>query len=92
MQFSNQAAKTYAEAAASNLSPSGYTSPLLSDLPAHLQPSPYPACATCPAALWQLSDADLICFCRQINIVTYPQPRPVLKCDGRTFAILQLSE
>ena len=72
-----------------------YVSPVLTELPDELLPDPTPACETCPAAMWFLSTEELKCFCSRMHVMTWApggEPAPIMRCDGRELALIQLAE
>lgn len=68
------------------LSRSPYVSPVLLLLEEEdgYQPSPYPACATCPASTWYHTSQTLECFCSVLHRLTWGEDvKPVMICDAR---------
>ena len=72
--------------------PSPYVSPLLEGLPAEYRPDPLPACATCPASMWRMTQSRIECLCRTANRISWDRRQePTLFCDGREIAIARLN-
>lgn len=70
---------------------SPYVSPLIAQLPEHKLPSPLPACATCPAAMWRATASRIDCLCRTAGKISWDgRQEPTLFCDGREAAIARL--
>jgi len=70
-----------------------YISPVIEGLAPEARPSPSPACETCPLAMWYATKEALRCFCgRTHGIVWTMEDPPILKCDGRELALLQMQE
>ena len=72
-----------------------YVSPVLSNLSEDLLPHPWPACGTCPAAMWFQTTDELKCYCSRMHAMTWVPggvPPPILACDGRELALLQMAE
>ena len=76
-----------------------YVSPTLTKLAAldeGLLPNPSPACETCPAAMWFTTTEEVKCFCSRMHCMTWggagQQPAPVMRCDGRELALMQMAE
>ena len=68
-----------------------YISPVLQKLHEDSRPKPSPACATCPASLWFISNEQLQCFCTRMHLIVWNGvEKPVMKCDGRELAIVEL--
>ena len=69
-----------------------YTSPVLAKLHPDSQPKPWPACATCPASLWfSTSEPSLQCFCTRMHLIVFNGvDKPVMTCDGRELALVEL--
>ncbi len=70
---------------------SSITSPVLLALRAEMRPNPLPACASCPGAVWFVSEPALACFCRVMHLQTWDSlaPQPLLACDGQVIAAEQ---
>lgn len=49
----------------------------------------YPACATCPAGMWLVTD-ELLCFCKVMKQYTYGLGQePVIACDERELLLTE---
>lgn len=66
-----------------------YRSPLVATVGQVKAIGDYPACATCPAGMWLVTD-DLRCFCKVMKNYTfgvgYP---PVIACDERDLLLAE---
>ena len=68
-----------------------YISPVIESLAPEARPSPSPACETCPLAMWYATKEALRCYSgRTHGIVWTMEDPPILKCDGRELALLQM--
>lgn len=68
-----------------------HISPVIASLAPEARPSPSPACETCPLAMWYATKEALRCFCaRTHGIVWTLEDPPIMKCDGRELALLQM--
>lgn len=49
----------------------------------------YPACATCPAGMWLVTD-DLLCFCKVMKQYSFGLgTTPVIACDERELLLTE---
>ena len=77
----------------SSESPKPYISPVLQKLGEDQRPAISPACETCPASLWFSTHGHLKCFCRQMHVIVWDgEADPVMTCDGREMALLELEK
>ena len=68
-----------------------HVSPVIQSLAPEARPSPSPACETCPMAMWYATKEELRCFCARTHGVVWTlEDPPILKCDGRELALLQM--
>lgn len=53
------------------------------------QPTPMPACGTCPKAMWYRTPKRLRAFCRELRMITWEdgEREPIVQCDGREAAL-----
>lgn len=71
--------------------PSPYLSPLFKQWPKEHWPQPIPACATCPASMWRVTNSRIDCLCRSAHKISWDgRQEPTLFCDGRESAIEKL--
>lgn len=79
--------------AASEESSKPYISHVLLKLGEDQRPAVSPACETCPASLWFSTSGHLKCFCRQMHVIVWDgEADPVMTCDGRELALLELEK
>lgn len=79
------------ETSSEDNAPPLYISAVLKRLDPKHRPTPSPACETCPLAVWFTTKELLKCFCRQMHLIVWDaEEPPILTCDGRELAILQL--
>ena len=70
-----------------------YISPVLRDLASVYRPLPSPACETCPASMWFSTSDQLKCFCTRMHLMVWDETvEPIMTCDGRELALLQLQQ
>lgn len=70
-----------------------YISPVVSSLSIEARPDPSPACETCPLAMWHATKDELRCFCGRMHAIVWRAgDTPILKCDGRELALLQMQQ
>ena len=70
-----------------------YISPILKGLASVHRPLPSPACETCPAAMWFNTNDQLKCFCTRMHLMVRDETvPPIMTCDGRELALLQLQQ
>ena len=71
-----------------------YISPVLQGMEPGLRPQPSPACETCPASQWFMTQQELKCFCTRMHLIVWDTstPHPILACDGRELAIAAILE
>lgn len=68
-----------------------HVSPVIQSLAPEARPSPSPACETCPMAMWYATKEALRCFCARTHGVVWTlEDPPIMKCDGRELALLQM--
>ena len=68
-----------------------HVSPVIQSLAPEARPSPSPACETCPMAMWYATKEELRCFCARTHGVVWTlEDPPIMKCDGRELALLQM--
>jgi hypothetical protein len=66
---------------------------LLNSLASVYRPSPSPACETCPASMWFNANDQLKCFCTPMHLIVWDETvAPIMTCDGRELALLQLQQ
>ena len=68
-----------------------YISPVVMSLANEARPDPSPACETCPLAMWHATKDELRCFCGRMHAIVWTAGEsPILKCDGRELALIQM--
>lgn len=76
--------------------PRMYSSPLLQGIEERFQPTPMPACGSCPLSLWFATQQALKCYCTRMHALVWETGsesiQPVMDCDGRELAIAALLE
>ena len=67
-----------------------YISPTVKRMTDAQKPPGILACASCPAGMWLRTDV-LKCFCSRMHLIVWEKGvEPILDCDGREFALLDL--
>ena len=70
---------------------SPYTSPVLEKILPSARPKPSPACEDCPQSLWFATQDELKCRCSRMHLISWTQDEPpIMACDGREFAVMEL--
>lgn len=93
-----EAEQVEGEAGAGEVDQPLYVSPVLMQVAAldeRLLPDPTPACETCPAAMWFTTTEEVKCFCSRMHVMTWAtggKPEPIMRCDGRELALMQMGE
>ena len=72
------------------LSHSPYFSNLLKNIDESNLPTPLPACASCPIAVWYSTPNEVRCYCPRMHMIVWDQAealQAVMACDAREVAI-----
>src|SRR4051794_137255 len=71
--------------------PQVYISPVLSGIDPGDRPNPSPACETCPASVWFITNHLLKCYCSRMHLIVWDtRESPIMQCDGRELALMEL--
>lgn len=70
-----------------------YISPVVASLASAVRPDPSPACETCPLSMWHATKDELRCFCGRMHAIVWTAgDTPIMRCDGRELALMQMQQ